>query len=585
MSTSLASVMGPPTIVATITNDQGIPAIYITSDPSVNDLTLTVTNNTGADLTFPAGSPAAPDDLPSGQSNLYLFFNGLLESTSVEALSASVAGGGWSVSALDQAGVGYYLAFGPESAVTLPDGQSLSIQISNLTTNGQGQPGGNVSLSWRNIETIDDGSYLTFLSIAPEVSEGGPNYPPLSMGFIPDNTIVADTYTQNRISLYLTNTRTTQLVPGDWGSSTPEFRLYFVPGSSPGALTDQSHLNNITVNPASRFASTWSVTPELNAATPYWSLKPTSGVNQQILGIYAAASVVFEIDNIFSSVGEGVTPAYVQWLNIPGYDDGFRALDVVTLPAIGLSFTASQHSGTPPLNVTFTFSISNATYVTVSNTTYAVRFDGELSSRGLAVTVNETTTFTLTAINERTGQVQSSAITITCDPVVPAGSIMLWSGAGNAIPAGWALCDGTAYNDNTFLTPDLRDRFVCGADSAYPGVSSPAWGGPDTHYHSLNYSQTLSGTTGAAGSHTHQMNFHASHHYSVDSSPNASRPYYLYFDSSGKSTGTTDTQSDHTHSVSLQLHLNNVSTSANTYASDQSMRPKYYQLCYIIKLP
>ena len=44
---------------------------------------------------------------------------------------------------------------------------------------------------------------------------------------------------------------------------------------------------------------------------------------------------------------------------------------------------------------------------------------------------------------------------------VPTGGIILWSGAQAAIPTGWLLCDGTSG------TPNLRDRFVVGAGSAY----------------------------------------------------------------------------------------------------------------------
>lgn len=44
---------------------------------------------------------------------------------------------------------------------------------------------------------------------------------------------------------------------------------------------------------------------------------------------------------------------------------------------------------------------------------------------------------------------------------VPTGFIGLWSGEANAIPSGWALCDGTNG------TPDLRDRFVLGAGNKY----------------------------------------------------------------------------------------------------------------------
>jgi hypothetical protein len=47
---------------------------------------------------------------------------------------------------------------------------------------------------------------------------------------------------------------------------------------------------------------------------------------------------------------------------------------------------------------------------------------------------------------------------------IPVGGIILWSGAINAIPSGWRLCDGGGG------TPDLRDRFVVGAGKSYsPG--------------------------------------------------------------------------------------------------------------------
>lgn len=40
---------------------------------------------------------------------------------------------------------------------------------------------------------------------------------------------------------------------------------------------------------------------------------------------------------------------------------------------------------------------------------------------------------------------------------VPSGGIIIWSGLADAVPDGWALCDGTNG------TPDLRGRFVLGA--------------------------------------------------------------------------------------------------------------------------
>lgn len=74
--------------------------------------------------------------------------------------------------------------------------------------------------------------------------------------------------------------------------------------------------------------------------------------------------------------------------------------------------------------------------------------------------------------------------------LVPAGVIVMWSGAVGSIPTGWNLCDGTNG------TPDLRNRFIVGAGSTY---AVGATGGADSV--TLDASQipghthTFSGTT------------------------------------------------------------------------------------------
>lgn len=55
--------------------------------------------------------------------------------------------------------------------------------------------------------------------------------------------------------------------------------------------------------------------------------------------------------------------------------------------------------------------------------------------------------------------------------VMPPGAIIMWSGRGDQIPEGWALCDGKPANINGVErdTPNLVDRFVMGAGSGYDG--------------------------------------------------------------------------------------------------------------------
>jgi hypothetical protein len=63
----------------------------------------------------------------------------------------------------------------------------------------------------------------------------------------------------------------------------------------------------------------------------------------------------------------------------------------------------------------------------------------------------------------------------------PRGMILMWSGSVTEIPRGWALCDGTNG------TPDLRGKFVLGANAG-TGQALGSSGGAS--------SQSLSGTTG-----------------------------------------------------------------------------------------
>jgi len=48
---------------------------------------------------------------------------------------------------------------------------------------------------------------------------------------------------------------------------------------------------------------------------------------------------------------------------------------------------------------------------------------------------------------------------------IPVGGIIMWSGATNNIPSGWALCNGQTVNNRT--TPNLQDRFIVGAGNSY----------------------------------------------------------------------------------------------------------------------
>ena len=142
---------------------------------------------------------------------------------------------------------------------------------------------------------------------------------------------------------------------------------------------------------------------------------------------------------------------------------------------------------------------------------------------------------------------------------VPQGFIGMWYGATNAIPSGWALCDGSVVNG--LQTPDLRDKFVVGAsdstgDTSYPGLSPNATGGAATDTVTISGSDTvnisISGTTGVDNQTTLGQNYvHAG----------------------------SGTQRRHNHSFS-----GSDSDTVNISGSDTvNTLPPYYALAYIIK--
>lgn len=196
------------------------------------------------------------------------------------------------------------------------------------------------------------------------------------------------------------------------------------------------------------------------------------------------------------------------------------------------------------------------------------------------------------------GEIASQLTTdILAATQLPRGIITMWSGATNAVPSGWALCDG---NNGT---PNLKDRFIVGAGQSY-GVGNT--GG--------NWTQTPSVWTNAAGTgiqvagtaiNTSQMPWHT-HSGSVGSdasiqvqdsiqssgtgewladdsfgslgwSPYPIRKPLKEFSASLSISGTGGNQ-PHYHGVTDNGHAHTAAASAI------DVRPPYYALAFIMKL-
>ena len=145
---------------------------------------------------------------------------------------------------------------------------------------------------------------------------------------------------------------------------------------------------------------------------------------------------------------------------------------------------------------------------------------------------------------------------------IPSGVIMIWSGAQNAIPSGFVLCNGSNS------TPDLRDRFVVGS-GAGASYSVGDTGGAN--------SVTLS--TSQMPAHSHSMTVTDPGHYHT-TNDYVARAYYQEPRNIGSAT---DGNCNYTGDTNTKTTGISVSAGNTGGGSSHENRPPYYALCYIMK--
>ena len=260
----------------------------------------------------------------------------------------------------------------------------------------------------------------------------------------------------------------------------------------------------------------------------------TSGIAHIIGGIKDTSGDMGDSGQVLSSTGSGL-----NWIN-PGDANVSSASNVGTNDASSTDSThylafVSSTSGNNPVRIDTGLTYNPSSNILTVGTISATNIQGTLSAGG----------------------------------AIPSGGIILWSGAADAIPSGFVLCDG---NNNT---PDLRNRFVVGAGSGY---SVDATGGSAdatlvSHSHTINnHTHSVSGTTG-----------NDSHSHTIQSSSSIGGGTRV---TSQNDTGNTATTSSDTHAHSFSATTGNPSdrgTDLQGSSGTNKNLPPYYALCYIMK--
>ena len=434
----LYSIASAPQVGPEWRNFDGTPTIYHTSDPGLNIVSLAFTNKLRNTITLPAGTPVAYGSLPAGQSAIYIFFEGMLSNAEVDAIHVTALSGvTWNTATFQDSGGFSYVVLAPTAAVQIVNGAGLEFRVANILSTSS-DFSGSAYITFVGAEGVDPpfADTQVYVNVTDQPVVGDQDLE-LLVGFAGSDLVFTGGQS-NELTLYLTNPNPTALVPDGakaWGPLPPTFQLSLVFGDSAGALTTVTEASSIAVNLGETFGNVWKpVAKQAQGSLPTWIMQPDPNGGGTVLGTGAEATVSFDLSQIISQLPQGLTYAYLAYSNIPGYNSGFCAVELLKVdPIVVEKFTATPASlsgQSGPAQVALDFEVRGASFVTITNTGYAKATNADDFADSVAATLCATTTYTLIANNFATGQVLSFPLTVVVSaPDLLAGSLSAGSAA------------------------------------------------------------------------------------------------------------------------------------------------------------
>lgn len=163
---------------------------------------------------------------------------------------------------------------------------------------------------------------------------------------------------------------------------------------------------------------------------------------------------------------------------------------------------------------------------------------------------------------------------------IPTGIIAMWSGAISSIPTGWVLCDGTNG------TPNLRDRFIVGAGSAYiVGATGGANSVTLSESQIPTHTHTITASSDSAGNHTHSIS-DPGHTHAFSGGVLTSNGYFPGGPILAGGPSNTSAAVTNISVVAGGVHTHAIVATASSVGGSQAHenRPPYYALAYIMKV-
>ncbi|WP_127529481.1 hypothetical protein [Paenibacillus kobensis] len=443
------------------------PVLYQSNDSSRNMLTLKVSNHTGTAVTFESGS------------KLRIGFANLLSAEEAKAVAVIEAGWQCAPAPLSH-GAAVVLTVTKPLQLAAEACVSLTVTIPSV---GKQPTSGNLTLLHSGVIGIaDDETVLRFFILKPP--SGNPAIP-LKTGWLTDMPPIVYISSDNKhllsssLGLFIYNDSSTPLAKPAAAGSNPRFLISFptilrpdphdpVPAPGLNALTYDDLAKDIWMKVIGDGNNQWTLSPSYGSSNEslVWVLKPLS---PGILG--GGQSVEIIIDHIRTVLPPFVTSLHVQYVDIPGYDDGVLTLHLQkTDPKPGILLFYAEDVNIDlgeavSLNwSTFAVDCLELSYSVDDKTIVKSSENGDilLNEKNYRLAPNKTTTLTLTAY-ANTGECVQKQLTITVNQLEISMGIQPMSLApGSTATLTWKVSGSD--RDKCILEPGFIELPLSGTD-------------------------------------------------------------------------------------------------------------------------
>ncbi len=365
----------------TFYNDGDQQVIYITGGIHQQVLDVAVTNTAGSSLIFDALSGSTPS---ADNHHLELRFRpGTLSDDSRNSLTLNTSG--WvmsdAVTSPNTQTISYYLLH-TGAALTLAVGDTIHLELENADANpGSGTRNSQLEMTFENVSYDGQSTAITgnrVKAVAIVNHTGSQGLPPLHACFVGTDSLLNDGSTTNTLTIRMMasdRAGTVALNPGT--ASAPSAFVINLPTGTDlmAVVSSSSKVTSEEVSPS----GTWSVTAAgTEGKTVYWKLTPADTTDALT---YSGVDLTL---HLVCDTPPGVGTIYINYENIPGYQDGQITLPVKKTPLLYMG-----SSSNPPSVARYGLKVGNITQEIGSND---LAVAGQISASGLTVGGNISST-------------------------------------------------------------------------------------------------------------------------------------------------------------------------------------------------